>query len=152
MAAVHSRSSAAATGEGSASSASRIAKPGPRTPIPVARAVSSTLRKAGPPGDANASAGENSSTPPRAKRASNRGSRDDGRVVWQCQVPPTHPGAGSPGVRVRPTVSVTAETTAAATRAATPHQTPEMLSSQPIARSSENRPGPVAASETATVK
>ena len=29
----------------------------------------------------------------------------------------------------------------------TPHQTPEMLSSQPIARSSEKRPGPIAAKE-----
>src|ERR671937_3186283 len=31
----------------------------------------------------------------------------------------------------------------------TPHQTPLMLSSHPIARSSENRPGPIAVTDTA---
>jgi hypothetical protein len=33
-----------------------------------------------------------------------------------------------------------------------PHQRPEMLSSHPIARSIENRPGPTAASDTAIVR
>jgi hypothetical protein len=61
-------------------------------------------------------------------------------------------GCCSPIGRVRASVNVTAETMAAETSAATPHQTPEMLSSHPIARSIENRPGPVAANDTAIVR
>src|SRR5207253_10036213 len=53
--------------------------------------------------------------------------------------------------RCRKTVTVTNEIARAAAATPTPHQTPLMLSSQPIARSIENRPGPIAASAIATV-
>src|SRR5436305_860650 len=47
--------------------------------------------------------------------------------------------------RFRNTVTVTNATASVAPRTPTPHQTPLMLSSQPISRSIEKRPGPAAA-------
>jgi hypothetical protein len=58
-------------------------------------------------------------------------------------------GASATVARRRPTVRVRKETRIAAPATPTPPQTPEMLSSQPIERSIEKRPGPIAASETA---
>src|SRR5438552_4053183 len=53
--------------------------------------------------------------------------------------------------RCRSTVSEINVAAIAAAATPTPHQTPLMLSSQPIKRSIEKRPGPIAATATATV-
>src|SRR5215211_1146591 len=61
-------------------------------------------------------------------------------------------GAACVAGLLRKNVSVANETAAAAAIAATPHHRPEILSSQPIARSSEKRPGPIAASATTATR